>query len=92
MKSLKTISFFVCVLLIFNSCKAPVYFIGMTEEKFLQKNKLKTVKATERESIYSKTNYPFGGSPQTKFFYFRNGKLVQVDEGVQRPDVIVEHR
>ena len=80
------------LLWILTSCKAPYFTIGMTEREFLRHNRVSMVKATGRESIYKKVNYPFGSAPVTKFFYFSDGILTQVDEGIQSPDIIVEHR
>lgn len=66
--------------------------MGMSQSAFLAHNKVEVVKQTETVSIYKKVNYPFGGSPVTKFFYFKNEKLVQVDEGEPRPDLIIENK
>jgi hypothetical protein len=68
------------------SCKAPQYTIGMNETDFLKHNRVEVVKQTPQISIYKKVNYPFGTAPITKFFYFQNGKLIQVDEGERAPD------
>ena len=82
---------FVALLFIL-SCKAPEYVIGMNEQDFLGHNSVAVVEQTEDHSIYKKTNYPFGGAPITKFFYFSNGKLIRVDIGKRSPDVIIERR
>ena len=66
--------------------------MGENEEEFLKHNRVELVSATGRTSIYKKVNYPFGGAPIIKFFYFTDGKLAQVDEGQRSPDIIVEHR
>lgn len=71
------------------ACKAPQYSIGMSQEEFLRRNKVEAVQESESYSVYKKVNYPFGAPPVIKFFYFRNGKLVQVDNGRQ-PDVIID--
>lgn len=66
--------------------------MGESEEEFVKHNRVELVEATGRVSIYKKVNYPFGGAPVTKFFYFTDGKLTQVNEGQRTPDIIVEHR
>ena len=80
------------LLFIFTSCRAPRFYMGENEEEFVKHNRVELVSATGRVSIYKKVNYPFGGAPITKFFYFTDGKLTQVDEGQRSPDIIVEHR
>lgn len=80
------------MVLLIISCKAPYFFIGMNEQAFLSKNKgVKIVKSSKSETIYQKINYPFGKPPDYKFFYFINGQLDHVDEGVQSPDLIIQH-
>lgn len=73
-------------------CKAPKYFIGMSEEDFLRKNKVQTVESTARYSVYKKINYPFGAPPIVKFFYFRDGELFRVDGGERQPDIIIQSK
>ena len=68
------------------ACKAPMYTIGMTEQDFLKHNNVMAVKQNQEVSIYKKVNYPFGGAPIVKFFYFQYGKLVQMDEGERAVD------
>jgi len=72
------------------SCKAPMYTIGMNEQDFLKHNKVTAVKQTESISIYKKINYPFGAPAIVKFFYFQNGKLIQVDEGQRAVDYRIQ--
>ena len=64
--------------------------MGENEEEFVKHNRVELVSATGRVSIYKKVNYPFGGAPITKFFYFTDGKLTQVDEGQRSPDIIID--
>jgi hypothetical protein len=80
------------ILSIIISCKAPQFYMGESEREFLKHNRVSLVSATSRTSIYKKVNYPFGAPPVVKFFYFTDGKLTKVDEGVQSPDIIIEHR
>jgi hypothetical protein len=80
------------LLCIFASCRAPRFYMGESEQEFIKHNRVEMVSATSRSSIYKKVNYPFGGAPVTKYFYFTDGKLTQVDQGVRSPDIIVEHR
>lgn len=80
------------LLWLITSCRAPRFYMGEPEEEFVRHNRVGLVEATGRVSIYKKVNYPFGGAPVTKFFYFTDGRLTKVDEGVRSPDIIVEHR
>lgn len=76
-------------LLCLYSCKAPQYIIGMNEQEFVRHNKVIAVQQTEHVSIYKKVNYPFAAPAEIKFFYFRDSKLIRVDNGRQ-PDVIID--
>lgn len=87
MKNLLLLAF---LCLSFIACKAPQYSIGMTEQSFLKYNNVSAVKQTEDISIYKKVNYPFGAPAVVKFFYFRNGKLVQMDQGERSVDYNVK--
>jgi hypothetical protein len=66
--------------------------MGESEQEFVKHNHVEMVRASGGISIYKKVNYPFGSAPITKFFYFTDGKLTQVDGGQRSPDIIVEHR
>jgi len=80
------------IMLVTTSCKSTYYYIGMSQSEFLAKNK-KAVprKETVEESIYEIGRQPFGKAYVQKFFYFQNGKLVQVDNGERQPDIIIKH-
>lgn len=80
---------FLCVLA---SCRAPRFYMGESEQEFVKHNRVELVSATGRSTVYKKVNYPFGGTPIIKFFYFTDGKLTEVNEGQRGPDIIVEHR
>ena len=81
---------FVCLL---TSCKSPAFIIGMSEQTFKSQNRgISLIQASTSGTIYRKINYPFGKPPDYKFFYFINGRLDHVDEGVQSPDLIIQHR
>lgn len=89
MKHSLSILLFICVLA---SCKAPAFIIGMSEQSFKSQNRGVTlVQASTTETVYRKINYPFGKPADYKFFYFFNGRLDHVDEGVQSPDLIIQH-
>ncbi|MDB5025974.1 MAG: hypothetical protein JWP78_3729 [Mucilaginibacter sp.] len=77
-----------------NSCKAPQFFVGMSEMEFQKHNRsAQVVEASQKRTVYKQINYPFGAPAKVKFFYFVDGKLVQMDEGVRRADVTIEtHR
>jgi hypothetical protein len=75
------------------SCKSYPVTLGMSEADFLQHNKVKLVEAKDHLTIYKKqqdaaTHF----NPETKFYYFRDGKLVEINEGQRTPDIIVEKR
>lgn len=74
------------------SCKAPSYAIGMSQKDFLSHSHPTLVKATASESIYRVTKHHGIYSDQNTFYYFRNGSLVQIDQGVRTPDIIVQHK
>ncbi len=80
------------ITVIINSCDAPQFAVGMSEEEFKRKNKVELVYADTDQTIYKKVNYPLGGALVVKFFYFQEGKLVRFYQGQQEPDVIIERR
>jgi hypothetical protein len=78
--------------LLFSNCRAPRLFVGITEQEFVKTNGgLELIEASSARNVYKKTNYPFGKRASTKFFYFVDGKLVQMDEGVNRADITIQH-
>lgn len=89
---LKTICIALLSIVILYGCKAPEYTIGMSETDFLKHNRVETVEQTSTVSVYRKTNYPFGKPAITKFFYFQNGQLSEVNEGKRQPDVIIQNQ
>lgn len=84
--------FLILFALFFIGCKAPEFAIGMSEREFTKRNKVELVYAAADQTIYKKVNYPFGGAPVVRFFYFQGGKLVRFDQGRREPDVIIEKR
>jgi hypothetical protein len=86
------VSIVVAFAVMVGSCKAPRYAMGMSEFAFLANNKVETIEQSQHISVYKKVNYPFGAPAVTKFFYFKDGKLVEVNEGERTPDVIIENR
>ena len=80
------------ILLVLASCRAPRFYMGESEQDFVRHNRVEMVSAYRGVSIYKKVNYPFGGAPVTKFFYFTSGRLSQIDEGERSPDIVIEHR
>ena len=93
MKSNRLVSVFLLfIVIVTSSCKSTYYYIGMSQSEFLAKNK----KAVPRQetvdvSVYEIGRQPFGKAYVQKFFYFENGKLVQVDNGERQPDIIIKH-
>ena len=77
----------------FSSCKTSYVTLGMSESDFLINNKVRLVEAHGNVSIYKKQQDPaWHFRPETKFYYFRDGKLVDINEGERMPDIIVEKR
>lgn len=88
----KAFLFLPAFLLLLSNCRAPQFYVGIPEQDFVRKNTgIELVEASAARNVYKKTNYPFGKAPQTKYFYFVDGKLVQMDQGVQRPDITIQH-
>lgn len=83
---------FFIALLFLCSCHTTQFFLGMSEIEFTSKNhNADLVKAAEGSSIY-RCNTHNGHINKTMFYYFRDGKLVQVDEGERVPDFIIDAR
>lgn len=72
-------------------CKAPNFAIGTSEKDFLSKTKSEVVLQTDSSSVYRRTNQPFGGEYQIKYFYFKRGVLVRIDEGKPNGNLILVH-
>ncbi|MBL4677674.1 MAG: hypothetical protein JKY70_15950 [Mucilaginibacter sp.] len=65
------------------------YPLGTSEAEFTKKNKMLidlAEKSTER-TVYKKTT----ATGDLLYYYFVDGKLVRIDEGIQQPAVVVEH-
>lgn len=73
------------------SCKVSEFPIGTREEDFLAKTHSETVEKTNRVSVYKKEWQPFGKPYQIRFYYFQDGVLTRIDQGVRQPDIIVQH-
>ena len=82
---------YLLIIVLFISCKADQFTIGMSEQDFLARNNVRMIKQSEQVSIYSKTRVPFGKEATIKFFYFRDGKLAEVNLGHRAPDIIIEN-
>lgn len=79
------------LLFLFLACKAPVIYIGMPIQEFTKKNNGITLVETSLErTVYKKVNHPFGQPPRVRFFYFVDNKLIKMDEGVLRPDILIQ--
>lgn len=73
------------------SCKATYCTIGMDEQTFLQQNRsARLVEASTQRTVYKITTQPFGAPARVMFYYFVNGKLAALDQGVRRADVTIE--
>jgi hypothetical protein len=74
-----------------SSCKAPNFAIGTSEKEFLAKTKSEVVLQTDSTSVYRRTNQPFGGEYQIKYFYFKRGILMRIDEGKPNGNLLLVH-
>ena len=80
------------VIYILASCKVSSEFpIGTSEEDFRRKTHSEVVEQTGRTSIYKKEWQPVGRPYQVRFYYFQDGLLTKIDQGVRQPDIIVQH-
>jgi hypothetical protein len=79
--------------IILASCKVTSEFpIGTREQYFRKKTHSEVVEQTGQTSIYKKEWQPFGRPYQVRFYYFQNGYLTKIDQGVRQPDIIVQHQ
>lgn len=64
--------------------------LGMSETDFTRQYKTaEAVKLAQDGDVY-KMNLYVQGIYKSKYFYFQEGKLVRVDDGQRRPDVIIQ--
>lgn len=88
---MKTLSLLALLCLFIISCKAPQFYIGMNELDFQKHNRsAQVIEASEQRTVYKQINYPFGAPAKVKFFYFHDGKLFRMDEGVRKPDLSIQ--
>ena len=93
MKNLLTI---LLLSIVISGCSIPQYTLGMTEAEFkARKNWTATTELSEasaERTVYKQRSGPesHGFTPYL-YYYFVNGKLVRIDEGEQKPAVVVEH-
>lgn len=79
--------------LLFCSCSSAKFALGMSEDEFVKKNRsVELVETSFERTVYKRTTQPFGKPEKVNYFYFIGGKLVQMDGGVARPDVIIENK
>lgn len=80
------------LLLALASCHTTKFTMGMPVNEFtsLNRNAVLLQATADGSSVY-KCNTHNNSINKTMFYYFTDGKLVQVDEGVRRADFIIEH-
>ena len=62
-------------------CKTAQVFVNMSEEQFKKEHKsARVVELSERRIVYYQSFDGFHGGGE-KFYYFKDGKLVLMDEG-----------
>lgn len=78
--------FFVLIIL-FTSCKAPYFALGTSEEEWLKKSPgSKLIEKSSSGTIYLR-GWSLG------YYYFSpQGTLVEINQGVRRPDIVIENR
>lgn len=75
------------------SCKTAPPTLGMSETDFKKNYKPTLIEARDTIAIYKVAeSWAWHFNPQTMFYYFKNGKLVEMNEGQRTPDVIVKKR
>jgi len=90
MKRIPLIALLIVVLLY--SCKTVYVYVGMPENEFQHKYKqAELIEMNSQRHVY-RINVYANGIWETKFIYFTEGKLTQVDEGQRQPDVIIQHQ
>ena len=93
MKNLLTI---LLLSIVISGCSIPQYTLGMTEAEFkARKNWTATTELSEasaERTVYKQRSGPeLHGFTPYLYYYFIDGKLVRIDEGEQKPAVVVEH-
>ena len=85
---MKTKLIYIGLILLMNSClavRAPQVYLGMSESEFRDKAKYEEiVEMTGDVTIYRVTYGAMG--QEVRFYYFRNNKLINIDEGVRKTD------
>ncbi|HEY2582662.1 MAG TPA: hypothetical protein VGI43_12690 [Mucilaginibacter sp.] len=73
-------------------CKTPEYLIGMNETQFKQQNHSATLVAAETDvTVYRISRQKMmTWDDNTFYYYFKNNKLARIDQGVYRPNVLIE--
>ena len=62
-------------------CKTTQVFVNMSEEQFKKEHaSAKVVELSQYRTVYKQTQYSVTNAVE-KFYYFKNGKLVLMDEG-----------
>lgn len=88
----KILSVLLFTSLLISACSERIFMLGTSEKDFVrQTTGAIQIEATQQRTVYKKVDYGFGHPPSVKFFYFRDGILFQIDEGVRRPDVLIEN-
>ena len=74
---------------VLHSCVAPTFAIGTNEVDFVKQCKrARQVQASAGSSVY-KVGYP--EYQNEKFYYFTNGILIKVDQGITQPTIRIEN-
>lgn len=90
MKSLLTL---LLLIVIVSGCSMPQYTLGMTEAEFKAHTKWAELsEASAERTVYKqRSGAESHGYTPYLYYYFVDGKLVRIDEGEQKPAVVVEH-
>lgn len=74
-----------------SGCKTPQFALGTTEADFKSKSHPQLVSMNKDMTIYMLSIHKMS-EYENIFYYFVDGKLVQVDHGVSKPDVLIQNQ
>jgi hypothetical protein len=70
------------LLVLFMGCSQKVVLVNMSEDQFKKEHKsIRVVELSDRRTVYYESLNGFYKGGPNKFYYFKNGKLVLMDEG-----------
>ena len=80
-----------CLLAVY-ACKTPSYSLGTTEAEFKAHSRsAKLISMNKDMTVYLLSAHKMS-EYENIYYYFVDGKLIQVDHGVRRPDVLIQNQ